>query len=100
MVIDDLGIIKWEVVMDSVLYYVLFYGEKSIVVFCERELELKCFLLFGIFFFLVDIRFGLNFVLFIISYFFKNDMLFFCLEMFNYCDIEFVYLVKLKKLRL
>lgn len=93
MVIDDCGVIKWEVEIDYVLYYVLVCGRKSVVVFCERELELKCFLLFGKFFLLVGIRFGLIFVLFFVSFFFENDILFFCLEVYYYYDREFVYLV-------
>lgn len=100
MAIDDSGTIKWEVATDSVPHHVSPYGEKSIVVSCERELELKRFSLSGTPLSPVDTRLGPNSAPLIVSYFSKNDMLFFCSEMFNHCDTEFMYSVKPKKSRL
>lgn len=100
MAIDDSGTIKWEVATDSVPHHVSPYGEKSIVVSCERELELKRFSLSGTPLSPVDTRLGPNSAPLIVSYFSKNDTLFFCSEMFNHCDTEFVYSVKPKKSRL
>lgn len=98
--IDDSGSIKWEVTMDHVPHYVSVYQEKSVLVSCERELELKRFSLTGKPLPPVETRLGPNSAPFLVSYFSKNDTLYFCSEIFNHCDREFLNSLKPKKSQL
>lgn len=98
--IDDCGAIKWEVETDHVPHYVSACGRKSVVISCERELELKRFSLSGKPLSPVGTRLGPISAPFLVSYFSENDTLFFCSEVHHHYDREFVYSVKPKKSKL
>lgn len=98
--IDDCGAIKWEVETDHVPHYVSACGRKSVVVSCERELELKRFSLSGKPLSPVGTRLGPISAPFLVSFFPENDTLFFCSEVHHHYDREFVYSVQPKKSKL
>lgn len=98
--IDDHGAIKWEVETDHVPHYVSVCGKRSVVISCERELDLRRYSLSGKPLSPVGTRLGPISTPFLVSYFSGSDTLFFCSEVHHHCDREFVYSVKPKKSKL
>lgn len=95
--LDNGGLVKWEIATDRVPQYVTFNGRETIVVSFERESELRRVTMDGKTLSSLETMLGPISAPFLLCFSEMRKTLFFCSELHNHFDRDFVHSMKTKK---